>query len=352
MASGPRIRRAKAGEASSWPTWTPSAPISRARSGRSFKMKGTPMIGADAPGDVGPVARSERASSSLSRSWTTSTPPSIQAVQELGQVGPVPGAEIEVPTGIEGREPARPTGRSTGGRRGRRPLSCPGPFLTVRLLGRRRLGRHLLGRSFRGQQSSWASDFLAAAFLAGAFLAADFSGCRRLGLRLQLLFESADPVQRRGVGDVGDRAVSCRRRRRVPRPGASLRVATPSCFPRRATKILAFCSPKPGSCLTRVSSSVARGDPLPDVVGLSAVLVDEHPGQLLDPAGHRTRVAVESGPGREGGGQRLGVHRGDLLGVEIVAQPTPEFGRPGEGPFEWNLLVEDHPDQESQRVLG
>ena len=42
MASGPRIRRASATGASSWPTWTPSAPTSRARSGRSLRMKGTP----------------------------------------------------------------------------------------------------------------------------------------------------------------------------------------------------------------------------------------------------------------------------------------------------------------------
>ncbi len=41
-ASSPSSRRASAGVASSWPTWTPSAPASNARSGRSFSKNGTP----------------------------------------------------------------------------------------------------------------------------------------------------------------------------------------------------------------------------------------------------------------------------------------------------------------------
>ena len=74
--------------ASSWPTWTPSAPTSSARSGRSFSTKGTPWSRHTAAATAA-RASSGLASSSLSRSWTTSTPPAMQCRgSRPGRAGP------------------------------------------------------------------------------------------------------------------------------------------------------------------------------------------------------------------------------------------------------------------------
>ena len=80
--------------------------------------------------------------------------------------------------------------------------------------------------------------------------------------------------------------------------------------------------------------------------------VDEHPAQLLDPGRHGSGVTVQRRLGREGGGEDLGVHRCDLPGVERVTESSSELGRPGEGPFQGDLLVQDHPDQQGEWILG
>ena len=63
--------------------------------------EGHPVIGADAPGDVGPLD-DPSGLEFLVAQLDDVHPTCDTAVEELGQVGPVSGAEIEVPT-REGR---------------------------------------------------------------------------------------------------------------------------------------------------------------------------------------------------------------------------------------------------------
>ena len=81
-------------------------------------------VGADPSERPGPGPAAGRASRSLSRSWTTSTPPRMQAATKRFEVGPVGGAEVEPAVG------SRPlTGRG-------RPLRCGSAALGLRLGGR------------------------------------------------------------------------------------------------------------------------------------------------------------------------------------------------------------------------
>ena len=57
-------------------------------------------------------------------------------------------------------------------------------------------------------------------------------------------------------------------------------------------------------------------------------------------------------PLREDGRQLGRVHRRDLDGIELASEALPEVPRRAEGPLEGHLLVEDHPDQKGERVLG
>ena len=83
MASGPSRCRASAASASSWPTWTPSAPQAAASSG---------VVVDDEEGAVGVVRGvcGERGQldlpalgSDFSRSWTMSTPPLSAALSRV-----------------------------------------------------------------------------------------------------------------------------------------------------------------------------------------------------------------------------------------------------------------------------
>ena len=112
----------------------------------------------------------------------------------------------------------------------------------------------------------------------------------------------------------------------------------------------AFCSPKPGSALSRVDQLGAGGRVAPQGRGVAAVGVAHDDGQRLDAGGHRAPVAVD---GRRGGaqvGEGLGVGRGDRARVE-GAEPLEHLRGAGEGPLHRELLVEQHPGEEGERVL-
>ena len=46
----------------------------------------------------------------------------------------------------------------------------------------------------------------------------------------------------------------------------------------------------------------------------------------------------------------LGVHRRDLVRVELAAEPLLQQGRALERPLHRHLLVEQHPDEECERI--
>ena len=90
----------------------------------------------------------------------------------------------------------------------------------------------------------------------------------------------------------------------------------------------------------------------PDTRRGTVVRRDEVAAKLLYPPGHRAWEPVQRGRPSEHLGQHLRVIRRDLGRVEVVAEPLPKFRRRGERPFEGYLLVEHHPDQQRQRVVG
>jgi hypothetical protein len=51
-------------------------------------------------------------------------------------------------------------------------------------------------------------------------------------------------------------------------------------------------------------------------------------------------------------GELFGVRGGDLGGIERLPQPSGQLGRGPEGPLKGDLLVEDHADEEGERVLA
>jgi hypothetical protein len=80
-------------------------------------------------------------------------------------------------------------------------------------------------------------------------------------------------------------------------------------------------------------------------------VVDEQRGERLHPPGHRRGVAVQRGRAGEHGGEGLGVVLGERPGVEPLHAEAPgEAGRSGEGPLHGELLVEQHADQQGERV--
>ena len=54
----------------------------------------------------------------------------------------------------------------------------------------------------------------------------------------------------------------------------------------------------------------------------------------------------------EQGGELVGVHRGDLRGIELGAESLAKDPWPGEGLLERHLLVEDHTDQKSEGIIN
>ena len=102
----------------------------------------------------------------------------------------------------------------------------------------------------------------------------------------------AHPAQRLRVGDVGDRRYASA----SPYPPAASRQPsgrTPYRLPSRATKICAFCLPKPGSSPTRRSSSAPVAGVRPEPGRVAVVPVDEDPADLLHPGRHRLREPVQ-----------------------------------------------------------
>ena len=88
------MRRASETGASSWPTWTPSAPTSSARSGRSFSTKGTPWSRHTAAATRGPGQ--QRLGVELLVAQLDHVHAAGDAVvEEVGQVRPVRRAEVE-----------------------------------------------------------------------------------------------------------------------------------------------------------------------------------------------------------------------------------------------------------------
>ena len=79
--------------------------------------------------------------------------------------------------------------------------------------------------------------------------------------------------------------------------------------------------------------------------------LDDELGQFLDTRCHRSRVAVQRRSRGERGGQCLGVHLGDALGVERLAESSLELQGACERPLQGDLLVENHPDEQSERTL-
>src|SRR3954449_10307693 len=150
--------------------------------------------------------------------------------------------------------------------------------------------------------------------------------------------------------------------------------ATPRCLPRSATKICAFCVPKPGRAVRRRSSvapsGTSRHSPAaspPYRSTTSAASARPRPAMAArgrgsgcgagggagrrHPPGHGGRVAVQRGRAGEDGGEGLGVVRGDRGGVEPVdAEAGGEPGGGGERPLHRELLVEQHADEQRERV--
>ena len=253
------MRRASVGGTSSWPTWTPSAPASRARSGRSLRMKGTPRS-AQTRRTTRARASSGRASSTLSRSWTTSTPPPDAGGDEALEVGSVGGAEVEPAVG------------QRAAHRLRRRLSSSRPSWSARSI-RSRCGLRCPG------------------------LLSCFHG----------LLVLADLGQAGGVDDVGYRQIAARPPRTATMRPPSPTWTTPSCLPRRATKIRAFCSPNPGRAFTRSQQFLAVGCALPDLLRRRRRI-------------RRRRCGTAPGPGRPwtpgtGGGQASGEERSQGVGI-------------------------------------
>ena len=94
-------------------------------------------------------------------------------------------------------------------------------------------------------------------------------------------------------------------------------------------KILAFCSPNPGSAPQANLELLAAPNPFPNGIGPAAVVLGHGAADLLDPAGHRSGEAVKRRSLLEDDGEFLGFHGGDRGGVEDLGrvEPTGELGR-------------------------
>ena len=92
-------------------------------------------------------------------------------------------------------------------------------------------------------------------------------------------------------------------------------------------------------------------DVAPDPRGVAVVLLGDRGGERLHPPGHRARVAVHGGRAAEDLDERLGVVCGELAGVELGdAEPLRDQARAGERALHRELLVQQHADQQGQRI--
>jgi hypothetical protein len=83
---------------------------------------------------------------------------------------------------------------------------------------------------------------------------------------------------------------------------------------------------------------------------VAAVPVHDHLAQLLHPAGHGPRIAVQRRPGAEDRRQRPGIERGQLRGRRLVAEPNHQVPRAGERLLDGHLLVEQHANEQRKRA--
>ncbi len=93
-----------------------------------------------------------------------------------------------------------------------------------------------------------------------------------------------------------------------------------------------------------------RLDAGPDRFGLTGVVLHEVLAQLLGPLGHRAREAMEGGGSLEDDLQLLERHGGDGGRVEGATKPIPQLEWRGKGPLHRHLLIEQHADEQRERI--
>ena len=98
MASGPRMRRASETGASSWPTWTPSAPDLECEVGPVVEHEGHPVLPAHRRRHTGPRQQGPRFEVLVAQ-LDHVDPAGDARREELGQVGAVRRAEVEAAAG-------------------------------------------------------------------------------------------------------------------------------------------------------------------------------------------------------------------------------------------------------------
>ena len=87
----------------------------------------------------------------------------------------------------------------------------------------------------------------------------------------------------------------------------------------------------------------------PDALGPTAVVLGDDGAEFLNAPRHVAREAVDRRLLPEDLLEGGGVGCGDRRGVE-AAEPAPDLERAGEGLLHRNLLVEDEPDEQGQRL--
>src|SRR4051794_17443019 len=178
---------------------------------------------------------------------------------------------------------------------------------------------------------------------------------RRLGLLgglLRLLLEGAHLGQRRRAGDVRDRS-----------PGALLAVLPRRLPParRRDAVLLAeqrqedlrLLRTEAGQLAQPAEQCGAVRDVGPYRIRAAVVALDQQAGELLGPGGHRARVTVQRRWSLEVPLQHLRVALRQLRGGQgLDAEPVGQQPRCAERALHRELLVQQHADQEGQRVAG
>ena len=131
---------------------------------------------------------------------------------------------------------------------------------------------------------------------------------------------------------------------------SSCAASTPNRFASTEPSAFTFISPKPGSASILRRSSVAVASVAPEALGVAVVLVGDERAQLLRPARHARREAVDRGPlaedllepGRVGSAIARRIER---------AEPLLQLQRPGERRLHGHLLVEREADQQRERLV-
>ncbi len=124
---------------------------------------------------------------------------------------------------------------------------------------------------------------------------------------------------------------------------------TPSCLPSNAAKMRAFCCPKPGSAAQageHLGRAVGGG---PQPLGIAVVVLDDMARESLDASGHGPPVPVDRRWGRAQVRERPRGRRRDLRRVES-AEPVEDRCWAREGTLHGELLVQQHPGQQGERV--